>query len=95
MKVTFDSVAVFDEKSRAVRFAGRYLGQRKTERFMICRVSPEALAKLCNVPEPTPEAMIEAYASNRDSINDIAIRKLIAGEHRPVIGLDDLLTLPD
>jgi hypothetical protein len=85
MKVIFDSVAVVDERSEAVRFAGRYMDPHKGERHAIIRVSGEALARYCNVSDPTPETLLAGYGSIRDRIDEVARRKVIAGEVRPTI----------
>jgi hypothetical protein len=91
MNLTFDSVAVFDEKTDAVKFAGRFIDERGIERFAICRVSRDFLTARCNLADASAERLLEAYVSVRDEANGIAARQLAASEHKPSIGLEHFL----
>jgi hypothetical protein len=91
MNLTFDSVAVFDEKTDSVKFAGRFIDARGVERFAICRVSRDFLTARCNIAEASPERLLEAYVSVRDEVNGIAARQVAAGDHKPYIGPEHFL----
>ena len=90
MDLSFDSVAIFDEKSDAVKFAGRYLDKQGKEQFVICRVTSDFLAKHCNLRDPTPDAVLDAYISVRDFVNDLILKRVAAGDRKPVLDLGDL-----
>jgi hypothetical protein len=91
MNHSFDSVAVFDEKTDSVKFAGRFIDETGVERFAICQVSRDFLTARCNIAGASPDRLLEAYVSVRDEVNGIAARQLAAGDHKPHIGLQHFL----
>jgi hypothetical protein len=91
MSLAFDSVAVFDEKTDCVKFAGRFIDTRGVERFAICRVSREFLRAFCDLTDVSPELLVQAYVSVRDEVNGIAARQFAVGEKKPFIDLEHYL----
>lgn len=91
MNLMFDSIAVFDEKADAVKFAGRYVNGQGFERFIICRVTREFLLARCDIAEASGEHVLELYWSIRSEVNALATRQFAQGEIKPFTGLQHFM----
>lgn len=91
MNIMFDSIAVFDEKADAVKFAGRYVNAQGIERFIICRVSRDFLLARCDMAEASGERLLDLYWSIRAEVNALATQQFAGGDTKPIIGLQHFM----
>jgi len=90
LDVIFDSVAIYDEKSQAIKFAGRVVNGRNLGHFVICKVPKSVLEERFNLQEPGAGQLLECYMAAQAQINALAVQKAKLGDYRPVITAREL-----
>jgi hypothetical protein len=89
MKIVFDSIAIFDEKAQAVKFAGRVIEGHGFGRVIICRVPRDVLVGRFKLQEPEAQTLLECYGAAKAEIDALAVRKAKQGDYRPVITAEE------
>lgn len=93
MKLIFEGQAIVERASDGVKFVGRYEDPHGEERYVICRVSREALIARCQLFNPTPDTLLAAYQSVRTEIHHLASMQYSGGSERPVVTGEDFVRL--
>ena len=91
MKLIFEGQAIVERAFEGVKFVGRYVECNGREKYVICRVSREALEHLFNLTKPTPEELLAAYKSASADVNRLASAQFAGGIERPLVTAQDLI----
>jgi hypothetical protein len=94
MRVAYDSDAIFDEKSQAVKFAGQILDGRPAGRFIICHVPKDTLVQRFHLASAEPAILLQCYVAAKSEITALATKKAQLGDFRPII-LAEEFSVPD
>jgi hypothetical protein len=92
MRLIFEGQAIVERGFDGVKFVGRYVVEAsREERYIICRITREALERRSGLTEATPEELLAAYQSASEEINSLASAQFSGSIERPLLAAEDLV----
>ena len=85
MRLNFDGQAIVEKGFDGVKFVGRYSDLDGRDQYVLCRVTRDAVEKLCGLATASPDQLLAAYQSVSADINRLASAQSSGGTERPLI----------
>ena len=92
MRLNFDGQAIVEKGFDGVKFVGRYSNPDGRDQYVLCRVTRDAVEKLCGLPAASPDQLLAAYQSVSADVNRLASAQYTGGTERPLITAQEIYT---